>query len=295
MERIWSTWLSALLLTLLFLIVLYLQDTSNLWAWTGYGLLWGFAGMTEPIVLSVLPCLSLWACYRLFRREKRWLLPSVVSALAFIVVVSPWFIRNYRVFHRFIPFRDTMGLEWAIGNSGHNFHWRPSEVGPWHNDADWAEFKRFGELNYMAQKQSQAFSFIEGHPSWFVVQTVRLIGYIWTGFWSFDPRYLAEEPLDPLNVAFCTILTTLTLFGLWCAFRKDSVIAVPFALVLLFFPLLYYVTHPEVYYRRQIDPQFVVLAVYAVAARVRKAETAAIEGIPFRQPLPETTLEASEF
>ena len=64
----------------------------------------------------------------------------MTSGLAFIIVVAPWFIRNYRLFHQFIPFRDTMGLEWIIGNSGDSFHWRPYEVGPWHNEAEWAEF-----------------------------------------------------------------------------------------------------------------------------------------------------------
>jgi hypothetical protein len=266
-ERIWSTWLATLLFSCLFLMVLYLQESSSFRTWIGYGLLWGLAGMTEPVMLSVLPFLSLWACYRLAPRRKKWLLPAAASALAFIAIVSPWFVRNYRQFHQFIPFRDTMGLEWLIGNNGDSFHWRPREIGPWHNDAEWAEYQRIGELNYMAEKKRQAFDFIRTHPGWFARQTVRRTVYVWTGFWSFDRRYLAEEPLDPANVVFCTILSGFTLFGLWRAFQRDWTAAMPYALVLLIFPLIYYVTHPEVYYRRQIDPLFVVLAVYAVVAR----------------------------
>jgi uncharacterized membrane protein len=34
--------------------------------------------------------------------------------------------------------------------------------------------------------------------------------------------------------------------------------------VLLFFPTVFYFTHGEVYYRRQIDPLMLVLAVYGV-------------------------------
>jgi dolichyl-phosphate-mannose-protein mannosyltransferase len=266
-ERIWSTWLSTLLLSLLFWIVLYLEDSSSIPAWIGYGLLWGFAGLTEPIVLSVLPFLSLWACYRLHRQAKRWFLPATASALAFFAVVTPWFVRNYQLFHQFIPFRDTMGLELIIGNSGDSFHWRPAEAGPWHNDADWAEFQKVGELNYMAEKKQQAMEFIKEHPGWFARQTVRRIVYVWTGFWSFNPRYLAEEPLDPYNIIFCTGVSILTLLGLYRAFRDNFDAAMPYALVLFSFPLIYYFTHPEVYYRRQIDPMFVILAVYAVARR----------------------------
>lgn len=293
-ERIWSTWLATLLLSLLFLMVLHLEDCNNISAWIAYGLLWGLAGMVEPILLSVLPALSLWACYRLYRRGKRTFVPALVSALAFIAFVSPWFIRNYHVFHQFIPFRDTMGLELTVGNSGDSFHWHPRDVGPWHNEAEWTEFKNVGEVNYMADKKRQAKEFIENHPAWFVRQTFRRILYIWTGFWSFDPRYLAEEPLDPPNVAFCTVLTALALLGLWSAFRKDSAMAMPYALVLLFFPLVYYVTHSEVFYRRQIDPQFVVLAAYALAMRTHKAKVPATNAAASWQPLPETSFEASE-
>ena len=265
-ERIWSTWLSTLLLSLLFWIVLCLEDSSSIPAWIGYGLLWGFAGLTEPIVLSVLPFLSLWACYRLHRQGKRWFVPATASAIAFFAVVTPWFVRNYRLFHQFIPFRDTIGLEMIIGNSGDSFHWRPAEIGPWHNDADWAEFQKVGELNYMAEKKQQAIEFIKGHPAWFARQTVRRFVYVWTGYWSFDPRYLEEEPLDPYNIIFCTGVSILTLLGLYRAFRDNFDAAMPYALVLFSFPLIYYFTHPEVYYRRQIDPMFVILAVYAVVA-----------------------------
>jgi hypothetical protein len=38
----------------------------------------------------------------------------------------------------------------------------------------------------------------------------------------------------------------------------------PYLLVLFSFPLIYYFTSPEVYYRRPIDPIMVVLAVYGV-------------------------------
>jgi hypothetical protein len=101
-------------------------------------------------------------------------------------------------------------------------------------------------------------------------QDLRKFVYIWTGFWSFDSRYLAEEPLDPANVAFCTTLTVVPLFGLWRAFQQDRTVAMPYALVIFIFPLIYYVTHPEVYYRRQIDPLFVVLAVYAVVSQKKR-------------------------
>ena len=41
--------------------------------------------------------------------------------------------------------------------------------------------------------------------------------------------------------------------------------AVPLASVMLFFPLIFYITHSSSRYRHPIDPVMLVLAVYAVA------------------------------
>lgn len=89
---------------------------------------------------------------------------------------------------------------------------------------------------------------------------------MWTNFWSFNARYREAEPLDPPNIVLCTALTLLALAGLRRAFAGE-VNAMPYAIALFFFPLVYYFTHPEDYYRRPIDPIFVVLAVFAMTTR----------------------------
>jgi hypothetical protein len=48
------------------------------------------------------------------------------------------------------------------------------------------------------------------------------------------------------------------------------VAVVPYAIALFCFPVVYYITHPEDYYRRPADPFFVVLAVYAVTAWLQR-------------------------
>ena len=269
-ERIWGTWLSTLQMSVLFLITLYLEKSDRLWHWIGFGLLWAFSALTDPIVLSAWPFLAGWAAYCLYRQKRRWMLPLAVSALALIVGVSPWFVRNYVTFGRFIPFRDGLGLELAIGNTEDSYHWRPRDVGPWHNDAEWQAFKDLGELGYMEKEKKLALDYIRSHPRWFVVETGRRFIYIWTGYWSFSKQYLAEEPLDPPNVFFCTLLTVLALVGLRRVWKEDAPRGVFLAAVLLFFCSVYYVTHVEVYFRRQIDPILMVLAVYGVASREKR-------------------------
>jgi hypothetical protein len=182
------------------------------------------------------------------------------------VFVSPWFIRNYRAFHRFIPFRDNMGLVLRLGTKGATTHWAAYDLGPWHNEAEWDQFRNLGELAYMEKERKQAFEFIGAHPGWYGWTSLRRVVYMWTGFWSLEPGYLAQEPLDPPNIVLCTALTALALLGLWRAFRKNSAIAALYAIVLLSFPAIYYITSPEVYYRRPIDPFLVILAASLVSA-----------------------------
>jgi len=263
-ERIWETWLATFLLTVLFLLGLYLEDSDSLRSWAGWGALWGVSALVSPAGLSVLPFWGLWILYRRYRNR----LPSVAqiasAAVLFIAIVSPWFVRNYQLFHRFVPFRDNMGIVLLMGTRGSTDYWGPYELGPWHNDADWQEFKRLGEFRYMEAKKRYSLDFIRANPGWFAWTSVRRAVFLWTGFWSFDRAYLQQEPLDPPNMVFSTTFTILTLLGLRKAFRLSPATAMPYLLVLFSFPLIYYITSPEVYYRRPIDPIMVVLAVYGV-------------------------------
>jgi len=280
-ERIWPTWLATLLLTILFLMTLHFERPVGLSAWVGYGALWGFASLTEPVLLTVLPVMLGWIGIRLLEQKERWFAPLAVVSLVFFLCVSPWFVRNYDLFHRFTPFRYSRGLELRVGNNGDTSYWNPCslgsalthKIGPWHNDAEFQKFKQIGELAYMQESKEKAMAFIRANPRWFAIVTLRRIVFIWTHFWSFSPYYLAQEPDDPVNIVFSTMFTLLTMIGLGRAFRQNKPVAVLYFLVFLLLPLPFYVTHVEDHYRRQIDPLMLILAVYGVMGFVRLKRT----------------------
>jgi 4-amino-4-deoxy-L-arabinose transferase-like glycosyltransferase len=260
MERVWETWLATLLLTLLFLVALHLEHSDRIWPWVGFGALWAAAALNSPVSMAVLPPLGAWICYRLHQQGKRWFVPAVTATLVLVALVMPWMVRNQRTFHQFVPLRSGLGLELWVGNNGDTSHWHPRYAGPWHNEAEFAEFKRLGEVPYMAKKREMALAFIRAHPAWFVWVSLRRAVYLWTGFWSFDRSYLKEEPMDLPNILVSTSVLILALIGLRRAYRSQVHAALPYLCILLFFPLIYYVTHPEVYYLRPLDPFLVLLA-----------------------------------
>jgi len=276
----WSTHL--LLLCLLWLLYLAqdMEGSPRLRLWAGFGLLAGFAGLTEPSVLVVVPFLMILAVWKLARAGKRWLLPGVVASLVLAATISPWLIRDAVVFHRFIPMRDSMGLELWMGNNGSSIRFTSDDLHPLHNTTEMAEYNA-GELAYMDHKEQQAKAYIQAHPSRFAWLCVRRAVYLWTGYWSFDPRYLALEPMDRENVPFATCLTLLGLIGLFLAWRKRPFEVIRYGGVLFLLPFMYYFAHPEPYHLRPLDPLLVILGCQVILAlRERFAERTVLATAP---------------
>lgn len=236
---IWDTTLTTLLMALLFLIVLKLEGACGWSPWFGFGALVGIAALTNPVLLAPMPFLTLWLLCRLQERRERWFAPGLAALLGVLIVVSPWFVRNYRTFHKFIPLRSGFGLEVYGGNNADSWRWaldlRPAGYHPSDSDKEWSEYQQLGEIHYMALKKREAVAFISVHKSLYALQTLRRIVYIWTGFWSFSARYLHEEPFDPENIVFCTALTIFAFLGLRRAWREGGAVnAIPYVIVFFF-------------------------------------------------------------
>jgi 4-amino-4-deoxy-L-arabinose transferase-like glycosyltransferase len=262
---VWDTSLSALIFSLIILATLHICGTKRAAAWAGYGALWGAGALTNASMISTLPFLAGWAAMQLRQKSLPWLRPVAVTLFVFTVAISPWFIRNYVVFHRIILFRDNFGLELWLGNN-------PSNPGIWSwwlhpNDDDGEReiFARMGELPYMELKQREAISWIKAHPRDFLEDTWHRFIDNWTGF--DDPisdrlrGRLYTKVLDSLGLFF----PLLTFAGALLAYRQRSPYAFPLAAVLLVFPLIYYVTHTSMRYRHPIEPVMTVLAAVTVA------------------------------
>jgi 4-amino-4-deoxy-L-arabinose transferase-like glycosyltransferase len=267
----WSTCLVTLELCCLFLFAWRLEDSASKRDWILFGALCGVAALTEPVTLAVLPFLGIYTLYRRYRLARPWKAQMIAVALAGVVTLSPWIVRNYMLFHRFIPVRSGYGLELYIGNNGYSQHWVNRTLHPNHSDVELSEYERVGEIAYMDHKLQQGKDYIRSHPAWFAWMTFRRIAYMWTGYWSFDLAYLQDEPLDPPNIFVNTTMSILGLWGLWRAWQRDPALAMRFAIVLFFFPLTYYFSHPETYYFRPVDPLIVVLAAVAIAGRSKLA------------------------
>ena len=138
------------------------------------------------------------------------------------------------------------------------------------------EYRRLGELSYADEKRSTSLNNLRNHPGLFLWLTFKRVVYTWTGYWSFNPVFLSQEPTAIPNIGFCSLMTILLLLGLRQAWRTSRDAVFPLALVLLSYPLVYYVTHPGVDYRHPVDPVIVIfLGVLACALAARFARAPA--------------------
>jgi hypothetical protein len=176
------------------------------------------------------------------------------------IALLPWQLRNYRTFHKPIPLRDNFWLEVWVGNDGHTATWVDIMAHPSVSDKELAEFVRLGEIPYMQEKRRQALDFISQHPGQYVVMCLRRFAYMWTAFWNLDPNNLEVEFHNPANVYLTVSLTVVMLIGLWQALRSAREKALPYLLLPVFYPLVFYLTHPEIRYRHVIEPEMIILA-----------------------------------
>lgn len=259
---IWDTSLTTLLFTLIVLATLALHESSRWSFWLGYGLLWGITALFNPAVLVTFPFLCAWLWFRHRRSGTNCTGVMLASALVCVACLSSWLVRDYRTFGKFLPLRSNFALEFNLGNSDDTSRPDSDHLLPPDNPAEMQRIRQIGEMAYMAEKQQQAKAFVLQHPGRFALLTMRRILFLWTGVWSAHPSWKIEDELGVPNSIAYSLLSFLAFLGLYHAIQNKISFAIPLAIILVFFPLLYYVTHPDLRYRHPIDPVIVLLAIY---------------------------------
>jgi 4-amino-4-deoxy-L-arabinose transferase-like glycosyltransferase len=277
---VWGFCLDALMLTLVVWGTLAMEREARLTRWVGYGLLWGAAALTNAVILSTLPFLLGWLVWRRAQNNSGWLLNSAVAMLLLVVVVSPWFFRNYNTFHRFIPFRGTFWMIFWEGNTGDMSDLFPDWTNPAHNETEMEAYRRLGELGYVEQKKQASFDFLRRYPGLYLRLVAKRFIYTWTGFWSLRKDYLAAEPFTFPHIALTTTLTVLLVVAAWRAMHFNPDGTLPLLLVLASYPLVYYIAHSGAEYRHPIDPICVVFIGYLASSMMPRRVNAKVQDLP---------------
>jgi 4-amino-4-deoxy-L-arabinose transferase-like glycosyltransferase len=262
---VWAITLAAFLFSLVFLAALYLEHCNTAKAWLGFGLLWGLVGLTDTVLFSTLPFFLGWLCYRL--RQQGMPLHRAISAftLAFVLMVSPWLLRNYLTFGELVFIKSNFGVELHVANyEGSTGLSAGLPLHPGANEHELAKLRQMGELPYVAEKKGQALRFIAAHPGTFIWLSLKRVLYFWTGTPQLMQIFRLSGRFVTVRYVLFTSVSVLAFCGLFLAFRKCHPAVPLFAIPLIVFPLAYYVTHPTPRYRHPIEPAMVLVAAYVI-------------------------------
>jgi hypothetical protein len=132
-------------------------------------------------------------------------------------------------------------------------------IHPSGNPKEEASYKLMGEVQYVQWKKIQVVNFIRSNPGLFARLGVKRFYLFWSGYSQ------PAEKLRWLRAAGWIAFTLLAAAGLAFAFRSGIAGTLPLALLLLIYPLPYYITFAFARYKHPIEPLMTVLAVYAVS------------------------------
>jgi len=292
--RVWEYSLTALLFTTCFCIVQRLHRWTHPLPWIALGALYALTAHSNAAIVATLPFLLGWALWRAHGEGRRWLLNGVLCILAFLAVLTPWTVRNYRIFGQLIPVRDNIWLEMYADNFGNAPYDRtsPPTAGnrpyPASKPEEMTKYLTMGEKAYLAEKRAMSLDDLRNRPHYgfLAVKTLRRILYFWTGYWSFSAQELADQPYSIPCMCYVSAVSLLMLLGIFRLWKTNRDTLIPYLLLLGSYPIAYYLTHPLMDYRQPIEPAVVVLGLWGVLglSRVRNKQAVAVLSQPGLQP-----------
>ncbi|HET9409117.1 MAG TPA: glycosyltransferase family 39 protein [Candidatus Sulfotelmatobacter sp.] len=258
---IWDTTFTPLILSLIFLVAVELEEQLAWRMWVTFGVLWGIGALANPSMLAFLPFCGLWIWWRRYRRGLPSIAGVALASAVFFLVLSPWLVRNYEAFGRFVFLRDDFGLQFRLGNWNGADGMLMAYLQPNLNKVEFEKFQRMGELAYAAECKRLAFEWVREYPGRFAVISLKRFFYYWNGVPKPTDSHLPWDFRSSLFLASSVI----SIWGLLRALRQKRRAAWLFAGLVLTYPTTYYFVFPHARYRHPIEPELLILAVFLVS------------------------------
>ncbi len=273
---IWETSLSTLLFTCAFALALRMYQRSPdrpgrfaLRDWVLFGLLWGAIALANPALVLFLPFAGIWVLTGQRRALPSNLASACVSGILFLAVLSPWMVRNARVFHHFVPLRANFGAELYLGNG-------PGATGllmeynhPQKDPRQLRLYAQMGEYRYAQMRGELAKQTIRADPGLFVRNSLKRLYFFWFSVPSASGNAMSRF-FRSLNFAF---LSTAGLLGLLLALRRRMHGAWLFFFVFLTLPAMYYFVTVHARFRHPLEPLIALLGVYLFQSTEQRRST----------------------
>jgi len=179
--------------------------------------------------------------------------------LGFIIVLSPWTYRNYKIFHAFVPISTQVGVNFYSGhnpNTKPGFSWTlPPNVKPfWNKSAPSGYPKGYYELLIMRESIKQGFTYILNHPKEVIKLWIARFWLAWRPPWHKITFKKPKEAIFRLGWLIAYIFILFTFLGGVYISRHNWRFFSIFYLYILFIIFTNIITHFESRYRLPAIP-----------------------------------------
>jgi 4-amino-4-deoxy-L-arabinose transferase-like glycosyltransferase len=263
---IWDTTFTPLVLSVIFLLALDLAEWPGRTGWVIFGALWAIGALANPSMLAFLPFCGLWIWRQRFKNGLPSLAGITAASAVFFLLLSPWLLRNFEVFGRFVFLRDDFGLQLRLGN------WKGADgmlmayLQPNLNNLELDKFQRIGELAYSEDCKRLAFDWIRANPRRFAVISLKRFVYYWNGV----PKPSDSRAPWDFRTSLFLASSVLALWGMVRALRQKARGVWLFAGLVLTYPTTYYFIFPHARYRHPIEPELFILGVFLLLQARRR-------------------------
>lgn len=265
---VWEMSVTAFLITCVLLLALEMrginedspgppvQTTAH---WLLFGLLWGLIALSNSTLLLFLPACGIWILVGASARTKA-VKDAALAALLFLAIVAPWTIRNWRVFHTFVPLRDNLGAELEAGSGpGSNGFPIVATLPLVARAPQTMLYKSLGEIRYVRLEGAKAKRYIAAHPGHYALISLKRFYFFWMSVPHPVNRSALNEFFRELNYCFLSVTGVL---GLLLSLKRRAPAAGLFAWAFLLAPLTYYFIAVNARFRHPLEPLIAIFTVY---------------------------------
>ena len=225
------------------------------------GLVAGLCVLIKPLIAYFLPFAFL--VFFIAHGNKR---PLIGYGFLIMIlagaVLSPWIIRNYQQFGKFIPLTTGGGITLYESNNP----WATG--GPGYENIVWTEeMRRMDEVKLDRHFRREAVKFIVNNPR----RTIQLAGIKFKRFWNVVPNVEEYRDLKHNLISLLSYgpVLLLAIWGMIEGRRRGRELAILY-LPIVFFSLVHLVILGSIRYRVPITPYLILFAGYGITVLTHK-------------------------
>ncbi|HET6170082.1 MAG TPA: hypothetical protein VFE01_07875, partial [Terracidiphilus sp.] len=155
-------------------------QTGQTARWILFAVLWAAIALSNSTLLVFLPVCGVWILMGDWGRRHA-LRDAVLAGLVFLACLAPWEMRNYEVFHAFIPLRGNLGVEAYLGNGPGSNGFLKAYDHPNLAPNQFRLYAQMGEVRYAKMRGALAEAYIHAHPGHFAADCAKRIYFFWAG------------------------------------------------------------------------------------------------------------------